>query len=140
MFDVMYDSRRALGMYYRYCPRNLLAIVNRTVSGDFVRELAIDESKSVLPVIHESVLQRIDGGGQDYLPLTLPHRFFVWHTEKEENNETDHIEVLSQLATEQDENNKLANLDKEIRNNRNYRKSFWRGFFFIIIAAVLAGY
>ena len=63
----LYDSRSALGAYYRYGPRP-------------VHELCNDRSVGVsvpMPKIHESVFGRIDSGCNAYAPIGLPPEYVI---------------------------------------------------------------
>jgi len=63
----IYDSRRGLGSYYRYNPRNMA----RLTADDFAH-VSIPR-----PKIHCSVFQRIAAGRDEYAPLVLPARYAV---------------------------------------------------------------
>lgn len=62
----MYDSRRGLGVYYRYNPRRILSLTSGEADAVVPR-----------PKIHESVFRRIVGGRDDYAPVVLPPRYAV---------------------------------------------------------------
>lgn len=63
----MHDSRRGLGVYYRYHPRP----VERLCHDDHV------DVHVARPKIHESVLERIRQDVDAYAPVTLPERYAV---------------------------------------------------------------
>ncbi len=63
----MYDSRRGLGVYYRYNPRSIARLTN-----DRFAKVSIPRSK-----VHESVFARIAAGRDDYAPIVLPSRYGV---------------------------------------------------------------
>jgi len=62
----LYDSRRGLGVYYRYNPRRIAALTGPASEAPVPR-----------PKIHESVFRRIAGGRDDYAPVVLPPRYAV---------------------------------------------------------------
>jgi len=68
----MHDSRRGLGSYYRYRPRNLNALArqDRFTSGG--TDIVIHRHR-----VHESVFRRSADGTQGYVPINLPDRFEV---------------------------------------------------------------
>ncbi len=63
----IFDSRRGVGHYYRYNPRN----IQRLTDDRF------EQVRVPLPKIHESVFWRIAGGRDDYAPIVLPERYAV---------------------------------------------------------------
>jgi len=63
------DSRRGLGLYYRYNPRNIQKLTN-----DGFADVRIPRAK-----LHESVLRRIAAGRDEYAPIVLPERYAVVH-------------------------------------------------------------
>jgi hypothetical protein len=64
----LYDPRKGLGGYYRYGPRNILALG---------AELLSRNAGEVLPRIHESLLKRIANNAHSYAPKGLPARYEV---------------------------------------------------------------
>ncbi len=93
--DHMYDSRRAFGRYYRYKPRNIFDIVNRNNRNydqlSYVRDaykkfnlIEKDLKKTTptlkLPLVHESVVDRISRHTEGYYPTVIPHHFLEWKT------------------------------------------------------------
>lgn len=63
----LYDSRRGLGAYYRYKPRNMADICHDKVNGVFIDK----------PKVHESVLVRIHDDVVPYAPLGIPANYAV---------------------------------------------------------------
>jgi uncharacterized protein (DUF2235 family) len=61
----MYDSRRGLGVYYRYNPRHIASLCD-----DRNTKVRIDE-----PKIHEAVLRRIAENTTGYAPAGLPENY-----------------------------------------------------------------
>lgn len=68
----LHDSRHGLASYYRYKPRNLAALSNQPAN--LARGF---EVKLKTPIIHESVLRRIQVGQDGYAPISLPSSFQV---------------------------------------------------------------
>jgi len=66
----LYDSRNGLGGYYRYGPRKLADLCQMQVSANTEDKVEIE-----LPKIHESALQRIQVGAQQYAPIGLPEKY-----------------------------------------------------------------
>ena len=63
----LYDPRRGLGGYYRYGPRDILALG---------RKLLRRQGQAVtLPRIHESVLKRVKNRAHAYAPIGLPEQY-----------------------------------------------------------------
>ena len=63
---LMHDSRTGFGRYYRYSPRKVAELTHQRFS-------RADDGVSIdLPLIHESVLQRIKAGTDGYAPIGLP--------------------------------------------------------------------
>ena len=63
----LHDSRRGLGVYYRYSPRP-------------VEKLCRDRHTEVFvprPKVHESVFERMRAGGDGYAPVVLPETYAV---------------------------------------------------------------
>ncbi|HTV03691.1 MAG TPA: DUF2235 domain-containing protein [Luteitalea sp.] len=75
----MHDSRRGLGVYYRYHPRP----VERLCHDDHV-DVRVD-----LPKIHASVLERVRDGVDGYAPVVLPGRYAVVTTAGDILRDTD---------------------------------------------------
>ena len=65
----MDDSRRGLGVYYRYHPRPVERLCH-----DYHADVFVDR-----PKIHESVLERIRQDVDGYAPVVLPERYAVRH-------------------------------------------------------------
>ncbi len=63
----MNDSRRGLGVYYRYHPRPIERLCHDSHADVYVAR----------PKIHESVLERIRHDVDGYAPVTLPERYAV---------------------------------------------------------------
>ena len=63
----MHDSRRGLGVYYRYHPRPVERLCHDTHADVYVER----------PKIHESVLERIRQDVDGYAPANLPERYAV---------------------------------------------------------------
>ena len=59
----IYDSRAGLKSYYRYAPRRI--------------PIEKQGGAEILPIVHGSVVLRMVHGSDDYVPLTLPHEFWV---------------------------------------------------------------
>jgi hypothetical protein len=72
----LYDSRRGLGVYYRYKPRYIADLCNQKGKryGGADRRSAITIKD---PKIHHSVLTRIGDSKAGYAPIGLPARFSV---------------------------------------------------------------
>jgi hypothetical protein len=64
----VYDSRRGFASYYRYGPRDILALG---------KELLSRQGQPFLPRIHESVLIRIRNNAHLYAPKGLPARYEI---------------------------------------------------------------
>ena len=83
----MHDSRRGLAAYYRYQPRRIAAWLDppdpdtRIMRNPFIREEGRKglRGKGLLSrvVVHESVIERIAAGIDDYAPLVLPETYSV---------------------------------------------------------------
>jgi uncharacterized protein (DUF2235 family) len=79
-FGPLHDSRRALGGYYRYQPRRVSARINPPDDASRIMQPPDRHPPALLrqPVkVHESVLQRIKAGTDDYAPIVLPEQFDV---------------------------------------------------------------
>jgi hypothetical protein len=61
------DSRRGLGVYYRYNPRSI-----QKLTDDRFAEVVIPR-----PKIHESVFSRIRAARDDYAPIVLPQKYAI---------------------------------------------------------------
>lgn len=57
----LYDSRAGFGVFYRYQPRNVQALMGR----------------GVRPLVHYEVITRMAQGSDGYAPISLPHDFDV---------------------------------------------------------------
>jgi hypothetical protein len=68
----LYDSRHALGGYYRYGPRKIYELCHRRWSRRENDEVTID-----IPKVHESAIDRTVNGAHAYAPLGLPARYAV---------------------------------------------------------------
>ncbi len=68
----LYDSRHALGGYYRYGPRKIYELCHRRSSRREDDEVTIDA-----PRVHESALDRAVNGAHAYAPIGLPERYAV---------------------------------------------------------------
>jgi uncharacterized protein (DUF2235 family) len=76
----LHDSRRALGSYYRYQPRRVSARIDKPDPPSRIMQPPDRRPPARLrqPVkVHESVLQRIKAGTDDYAPIVLPDEFKV---------------------------------------------------------------
>lgn len=62
----IYDTRQGLGGYYRYGPRDMLALG---------KELLSRQGAEALPRVHESVFKRIQNRAHAYAPIGLPARY-----------------------------------------------------------------
>lgn len=67
----LHDSRRGLGVYYRYNPRPVEKLCRDEHAEVFVRR----------PKIHESVFERMRLGGDGYAPIVLPETYAVVTTD-----------------------------------------------------------
>ena len=95
-FDKMNNSRSGAGVYYRYQPRNLeilrfagaysplcarvwnlLVNAVRKLFGRTIPEAEEMAQPSSPPMVHESVLKRIDAGANAYAPITLPADYWI---------------------------------------------------------------
>jgi uncharacterized protein (DUF2235 family) len=68
----MHDSRRGLGGFYRYQPRDVWALGHQFKDGSWRPRVHIPK-----PKIHESALRRMSAGTGGYAPLSLPSKFDV---------------------------------------------------------------
>jgi uncharacterized protein (DUF2235 family) len=68
----LYDSRHALGGYYRYGPRKIYDLCHRRASRREDDEVTID-----VPKVHESAIDRAANGAHAYAPIGLPARYAV---------------------------------------------------------------
>jgi uncharacterized protein (DUF2235 family) len=68
----LYDSRKGLGSYYRYGPRNIFELCN-----DIDRKNPANSVNIELPKIHYSVFERIKAGAHPYAPIGLPANYAV---------------------------------------------------------------
>jgi hypothetical protein len=68
----LYDSRRGLGGYYRYGPRNLVELCHDRFSDN-----PGDQVDIRLPKIHESVFRRIQNNAHPCAPLGIPADYEV---------------------------------------------------------------
>ena len=83
----MHDSRQGLAAYYRYQPRRIAAWLDppdpdtRIMRNPFIREEGRKDlrGRGLLShvVVHESVIERIAAGIDDYAPLVLPETYSV---------------------------------------------------------------
>ncbi|WHO38094.1 DUF2235 domain-containing protein [Sphingobium sp. AP49] len=89
-FGPMHDSRQGLGVYYRYQPRKISALLHRSVDDvlqfantSILRDPTIGEKRHrpqgllLSCKVHESVLERIGNGTDNYAPIVLPRDFDV---------------------------------------------------------------
>lgn len=67
VFDDLYDSRAGAGMFYRYAPRDIMALCQDERAGVTIN----------LPKIHESVFRRLRKHNVAYAPITLPRDYAV---------------------------------------------------------------
>ena len=72
----LHDSRKGLAGYYRYTPRDILALCHRSVRGHRAGERS-DRVIVHRPKIHESVFTRLREGTNGYAPFTLPERYAI---------------------------------------------------------------
>jgi uncharacterized protein (DUF2235 family) len=74
-----HDSRKGFGGYYRYLPRRLdLLSLLRLQPGEKNKRFEEGTNPDIpMPLIHETVLQRIEHGSQGYAPIILPHTYAV---------------------------------------------------------------
>ena len=63
----IYDSRKGIGGYYRYCPRRIKKLID-----DPYHDVKIARAK-----IHASVFNRIASGNDHYAPIVLPDAYAV---------------------------------------------------------------
>jgi hypothetical protein len=68
----LYDSRKALGGYYRYGPRKISDLCHARFSPN-----PGDEVEIALPKIHESALRRLQQEAHPYAPIGIPARYEV---------------------------------------------------------------
>ncbi len=69
---MQHDSRAMFGAYYRYSPRDIVALCNGSKN----------EVKITTPKIHRSVFERIAGGIVPYAPTGLPTHYKVVSTDR----------------------------------------------------------
>jgi len=63
----IYDSRKGIGGYYRYCPRRITKLIDDSYH----------DVKIARPKIHASVFGRIASGDDHYAPIVLPGAYAV---------------------------------------------------------------
>lgn len=68
----LHDSRRGFASYYRYKPRRVSALGNQQKS--LAQRFKVEVEH---PIVHESVLRRIQAGQDGYAPISLPPAFRV---------------------------------------------------------------
>lgn len=118
---LMHDSRRGAASYYRYKPRNINDLSENPFEPD--RKLI------AMPLVHQSVLDRIQDEKAGYAPAGLPGNF--------------HIETLGNTAIDQSERPRYRALetDRDRRvafHERTRHHIFWRRFtYFVMLFATL---
>ena len=68
--DKLYDSRAGIAFFYRYLPRNILAMSSQKKNEHY--KVCIDTIK-----VHECLKERIDLGTEGYAPGNLPPEFLL---------------------------------------------------------------
>lgn len=90
--DKLYKSRAGLAAYYRYLPRNILALCHQINAADKkgkTYRVRIDTIK-----IHESLQERICLGTEGYAPGNLPPRFLLVQNESGVNDNYNYSEKI----------------------------------------------
>ena len=72
-FARIYDSRKGLGAYYRYAPRE----IDMGTYTRFDPATETETSVAIAPIVHGSVIMRMARGTDDYAPISLPKAFWV---------------------------------------------------------------
>ena len=74
----LHDSRAGLGSYYRYQPRKLSAFTNPPAANTRINQDPDLHGRGLLgtPLIHQSVVDRIQQGPDAYAPIGMPPNYF----------------------------------------------------------------
>ncbi|MGH9766081.1 MAG: DUF2235 domain-containing protein [Blastocatellia bacterium] len=100
----MYDSRKGVGGFYRYMPRKVNNLTHDDVDNEKNR-VVID-----LPLIHESVFQRINNCVDGYAPIGLPNEYAVVTAEDKIAKHADLLEDPTWTETRAKRQEKVWNL------------------------------
>jgi hypothetical protein len=85
-YGPIYDSRKGIGGYYRYCPRKIKKLIDDPYH----------DVKVARPKIHESVFARIASGNDHYAPIVLPGAYAIVNASGAISGPT--LETTSQAA------------------------------------------
>ncbi len=117
----MHDSRRGLGVYYRYSPRHVSSLCH-----DPANEVEIAE-----PKIHHSVFKRIANNTSGYAPAGLPTSYRVVHPDGAISDpDPDTYETASGRA-------RRAELLERARDHVFWRRILYYAFVFVTLAILL---